>query len=307
MVAMQRLQTVFMGTPEISVPALQLLAERTQVRLVVTQPDRPAGRGQQLQAPPIKRASTSLGLPIWQPETLRGSAQDARLAGADLFVVMAYGELLRQEVLDAPAHGCINLHASLLPRWRGASPMQAALRAGDAETGITVMRMVRGLDAGPIYSTLALPVGPRTTLPELHDRLALLAAEALGAFLDRWPHATAQPQDESRVTLCRKLTAEDGHLRFTCTPVELERWVRAYSPTPGCWALAGSDRLRVLEVSPRSAVADLQPGMLALESSELLVGCLGGACAILRLQPAGKREMGAADYLRGHRLPACLG
>jgi methionyl-tRNA formyltransferase len=303
------LSTVFMGTPEIAVPALQLLSRMTTVRLVVTQPDRPAGRGNQLHEPAVKRAARELGLPLWQPETLRGQAGAAALQDADLFVVMAYGELLRQEVLDLPRAGCINLHASLLPRWRGASPLQAALRAGDRATGVTVMRMVRALDAGPVYLARRIELAERATLGSLHDAIGPLAADALADLLAEWPVPAPTPQDEAQATLCRKLTAEDGRLRFDCSPLELERWVRAYTPAPGCWALAGSERLRVLAVEPRPADAGgggLGPGALAVHAGELLVGCAGGACAILRLQAAGKREMTAADYLRGHRVPERL-
>lgn len=304
--APKQVRTVFMGTPEIAVPTLRTLAARTMVTCVVTQPDRPAGRGHQIQPPPIKVTALELGLPVWQPETLKGQAGAAQLAGADLFVVLAYGELLRQDILDLPRGACINLHASLLPRWRGASPLQAALRAGDGETGVTVMRMVRGLDAGPMYLHERLPLSGRTTLPELHDAIALLSAQALGRFLDRWPDIDAVPQDDSQVTLCRKLLPEDGHLDFTKPMDELERWVRAYTPAPGCWALADGERLRVLELAPRPQVGDLSPGDLRVVAGELLVGCGDGACALIRLQPAGKRAMATTDYLRGHRPPAGL-
>jgi methionyl-tRNA formyltransferase len=300
------LRTVFMGTPDIAVPTLRTLAAHTTVTCVVTQPDRPAGRGHQVQRPPVKVAAQELGLPLWQPETLKGQAQSPHLAGADLFVVLAYGELLRQDILDLPRGACINLHASLLPRWRGASPLQAVLRAGDAETGVTVMRMVRGLDAGPVYLQERLPLTPHTTLPELHDAMAALSAVALGRFLDRWPVVDAVPQDASLVTLCRKLLPEDGHLDFAQPMAELERWVRAYTPSPGCWALAGGERLRLLGLAPRPAIRDLLPGALRVVADELLVGCSDGACAIVRLQPAGKRAMAAADYLRGHRPPERL-
>jgi methionyl-tRNA formyltransferase len=247
-----------------------------------------------------------LGLPVWQPESLKGQAGASPLAGADLFVVLAYGELLRQDILDLPRGACINLHASLLPRWRGASPLQAALRAGDVETGVTVMRMVRGLDAGPMYLHERLPLTQRTTLPELHDAMADLSAVALGKFLDRWPAIEAVPQDEAQVTLCRKLLPEDGHLDFTRPAAELERWVRAYTPAPGCWALVDDERLRVLELSIRPAIRDLAPGVVRSVGGELLVGCGDGACAIVRLQPAGKRAMEAKDFLNGHRLPERL-
>ncbi len=301
------LSTVFMGTPEIAVPALQRLSRLTRVRLVVTQPDRPAGRGHQLHEPAVKRAARDLGLPLWQPETLRGQAGAAELQGADLFVVMAYGELQRQEVLELPRAGSINLHASLLPRWRGASPLQAALRAGDRATGVTVMRMVRALDAGPIYLARPLALAERTTLPALHDsRSAPSPPTPSPACSSGWPGPAPAAQDEAQATVCRKLTAEDGRLRFDCSPHELERWVRAYTPAPGCWALAGSERLRVLALEPRPGLPGLAPGALAVHDGELLVGCAGGAGAILRLQAAGKRVMEAADYLRGHRLPERL-
>jgi methionyl-tRNA formyltransferase len=300
-----RLATVFMGTPEIAVPALRVLAARSDVRCVVTQPDRPAGRGHQLQPPPVKVAAQQLGLPVWQPETLKGQAGAAQLAGCDLFVVMAYGELLRQDLLDLPRGACVNLHASLLPRWRGASPLQAALRAGDRETGVTVMRMVRALDAGPVYLAERLDLPPRMTLPALHDAIAALAAHALERFLAAWP-LPETAQDEAAATHCRKLLPEDGHLDFARGAAELERWVRAYTPAPGCWALAGGERLKVLELEPRAGHAGLAPGVLVAVGGELLVGCGDGACAIRRLQPAGKRALDAAEYLNGHRPPEHL-
>ena len=300
------LRTVFMGTPEIAVPTLRVLAARTTVTCVVTQPDRPAGRGHHLQPPPIKCAALELGLPVWQPETLKGQVAATQLADADLFVVLAYGELLRQDILDLPRGACVNLHASLLPRWRGASPLQAVLRAGEGETGVTVMRMVRGLDAGPMYLQERLPLTDATTLPMLHDAMAELSAVALGRFLERWPTIEAVPQDDAQVTLCRKLLPEDGHLDFTRSGVELERWVRAFTPAPGCWALADGERMRVLALSPRATVTNLPPGKVRVEGGELLVGCADGACAISRLQPTGKRAMAAAEYLNGHRPPLSL-
>lgn len=296
------LRCVFMGTPEIAVPALRLLAARTTVTCVVTQPDRPAGRGHELRPPAIKTAAAALGLPVWQPETLKGAEADPRLAGHDLFVVMAYGELLRRPVLALPRE-CINLHASLLPRWRGASPLQAALRAGDPATGVTVMRMEAKLDAGPIFLSERLPLAADATLPGLHDAIAELAATALGRFLDTWPGCEPQVQDEALVTQCRKLEAEDGRLDWNRPMIELERWVRAYTPAPGCWTSLGSERLRVLALAPAPSIAGLAPGVIRCTDGLVQVGCGDGAVTICRLQAPGKRPMEAADFLRGNRLP----
>ncbi|MBA2479358.1 MAG: methionyl-tRNA formyltransferase [Planctomycetes bacterium] len=302
--ASSSLRTVFMGTPEIAVPALRLLAARTRVSCVITQPDRPAGRGHHLHCPPIKSVALELGIPVWQPETLRDAEADPRL-DCDLAVVMAYGELLRQPVLDRPRAGCINLHASLLPRWRGASPLQAAIRAGDDRTGVTVMRMVRGLDAGPIILAEEFPVAPRVTLPELHDRMAEAAARALERFLAVWQQVRAVPQDDAGVTLCRKLTADDGRLDFACSADEIERWVRAYTPSPGCWTMLSGERVRILAVEVRTGA--FAPGQLARVDDGIIVGCAQGALAIERLQVPGKRAMTAREFLNGHRLPEAVG
>ncbi len=300
------LTTIFLGTPEIAVPALQALAASTRVLRVVTQPDRPAGRGQRPQPPPVKVAALAAGLPVWQPETLRGAEGAPELQGADLFLVMAYGEILRQPVLDLPRLGCVNLHGSLLPRWRGASPLQAAIRAGDGETGVTVMRMVRGLDAGPWCHRVVVPLLERPTLPWLHDAVAEAAAVALGAFLRSPEDAVWTPQEDERATLCRKLTSEDGHLDFTQGVSELDRWIRAYTPAPGCWAEAAGERVRILGAEPRAG-RSLEPGAVAITEGEIRVGCGDGALAITRLQPPGRRAMDASDFLNGHRPPERLG
>ena len=291
---------VFMGTPDIAVPALRLLASRADVRLVITQPDRPAGRGMKLTPPPVKVAAGALCLPVWQPESMRGTEGDPRLAGHDLFVVMAYGEILRRPVLDLPK-ACVNLHGSLLPRWRGASPLQACLRAGDHETGVCVMEMVPALDAGPVYLSERLPLTPRTTLPELHDALAATAATALGRFLDAWPDNQPTPQDDATATFCRKLTSAEGRIDWRLTAAEIERWVRAYTPAPGCWTMFGADRVRILDVQVASDL--LPPGAISVDSGRLLIGCRDGSVEIRRLQVAGRGGTSAAEYLRGHLPP----
>jgi methionyl-tRNA formyltransferase len=299
------LNTVFMGTPAIAVPALRRLAALTRVSCVITQPDRPAGRGHRLTPPAVKVAALELGLSVWQPETLKGQGADPRLACA-LAVVMAYGELLRQDVLDRPAHGCVNLHGSLLPRWRGASPLQAAIRAGDPVTGVTVMRMVRGLDAGPMYLTETVPITGATTLATLHDQMAEVAAVALERFLTAWPPREPSPQDEAHVTHCRKLTLDDGRLDPAATASELDRWVRAYATAPGCWLPWQGERMRIhaLGVVDRH---DLAPGRLQAEQRRLFLGCADGAVELLRLQSPSKPVMDAADWLNGNRVPEVVG
>ena len=297
------LKTVFMGTPEIAVPALRLLAARTDVTCVITQPDRPAGRGLHLAPPAVKTAAFELGLPVWQPATMKEQQEDPRL-DCDLAVVMAYGELLRQPVLDRPRHGCINLHASLLPRWRGASPLQAALRAGDASTGVTVMRMVRALDAGAMSLAAEIAIAPRATLAELHDALADSASRALGRFLDAFPSLVPVEQDPTLVTTCHKLTAEHGRLDFTLSATELDRWIRAYTPVPGCWVPLGRDRLKLLAAQPAERI--LAVGAVLVEDGRLYIGCGQGALEILRLQAPGKKALDTADFLRGSTLPEKL-
>ncbi len=306
---MTELQTAFLGTPDIAVPALRLLAKRTQVRVVITQPDRPAGRGNKLQAPAVKVAAEQLGLPVWQPERLRDHVADARLAGIDLFIVMAFGEIFPKAVLDLPRLGCVNLHASLLPRWRGASPLQAAIRAGDTQSGVTVMRLAVGVDAGPVFNREIVPIGPRTRLPDLHDAIAEAAARALEAYLDLDEATVPNLQDEFEATHCRKLTTDDGQLDFSHNGVELDRWVRAYTPSPGCWTLAATPdrehpmRLRIHDLEPRPSVKSLTIGEVSVIGGELMVGCGDGAVAVLRLQAPDRAALDAAAFLNGNPAP----
>jgi methionyl-tRNA formyltransferase len=294
------LRTVFMGTPEIAVPALRQLAKQTQVTLVITQPDRPAGRGMKLTPPPVKVAALELGIPVWQPETMRGAESDPRLTGHDLFVVMAYGEILRQPVLSLPK-ACINLHASLLPRWRGASPLQACLRAGDTETGVCVMEMVPALDAGPVYVTERIPLTPMSTLPELHDLVATTAASALQRFLIGWPGMHAISQNESQVTICRKLVSAHGQINWNHPAVEIERHVRAYTPAPGCWTTFGAERIRILGVRIISDNHGLSPCETRIIDDRLVVGTGCHSIEILTLQAPSKTPMSTRDYLRGNK------
>ncbi len=309
----KKIRTLFMGTPDIAVPSLRILAERTNLDCVITQPDRPAGRGKKLRPPPVKVAAEELGIPVWQPERLRSTVSngvcDERLLGYDLFVVLAYGEILSQVILDAPSGACINLHASLLPRWRGASPLQAVLRAGDESTGVSVMEMVRGLDAGPVYARREISLNLQSTLPWLHDTMAEESALALADFLDAWPDVQATEQQAEAVTVCGKLTTADGHIDFTTAGVEIDRQVRAYSPMPGCWATAvsgeQSERLRIsaVRISDQEDLPALACGEVYSNKQTVFVGCADGAIILERIQPAGKRAMNTKDWINGNTLP----
>ncbi|MDD5368254.1 MAG: methionyl-tRNA formyltransferase, partial [Anaerolineaceae bacterium] len=230
---------VFMGTPEFSLPSLRTLTARYDLIGVVTQPDRPAGRGKHLKPPPVKQLANQLGLPVIQPRRLHDPETMAQLIAwsPDLLVVVAFGQILRPNVLDLPPHGCINVHASLLPRWRGAAPIQAALLAGDPVTGVTIMRMDAGIDTGDILTQRVAPILPEDSAGSLSERLSILGAQLLVETLPGYLEGSIHPrtQDSARATLARLLKKEDGQLDFTQPVASLSRRVRALSPWPGAY------------------------------------------------------------------------
>ncbi|MDO9498758.1 methionyl-tRNA formyltransferase [Falsiroseomonas sp.] len=292
-----------MGSPEFSVPALRALHQAGhEIVAVYAQPPKPAGRGQRETPCPVHRAALELGLPVRTPARVkRDTAEHAAFAGLDLdvAVVAAYGLILPKPMLDAPKRGCLNIHASLLPRWRGAGPIQAAILAGDAETGITIMQMEEGLDTGPMLLAEATPIGPRATTPELHDALAGIGARLILRALAENPPATPQPEDG--VTYAPKLAKADGRLDWTQPAVALDRRIRALTPWPGCFFQAGEEIMRVHEAEP--AAGSGTPGTLLAPD---LVACGEGALRLLRLQRPGRAAMAAADLLRGYSLPTRL-
>jgi methionyl-tRNA formyltransferase len=317
------MRIVFFGSPEFALPTLEaLMASAHEVVAVVTQPDRPAGRRHALTSPPVKVKALEHELTVLQPVKVsdEASVEALRTLEADVFVVAAYGQILRQRVLDLPKHGCLNVHASLLPRHRGASPVAAAILAGDDVAGVTIMEMVRALDAGPMVTTVETPILPSDTTGSLEERLAVAGAQRLVEVLDNWVSGAlkAVPQDESLVTYAPQLQRTDAHIDWSRPAVEIWRAVRAYNPWPVAYTTCEGQELRILEAWPvtsgNQAVGQSgsEPGTVlppmrlpaeaGLGSIEALSVQTGeGVLAVLRLQRQGGKPMSGMDFLRGKR------
>lgn len=299
-------RVVFMGTPEFAVPSLLALHAGQEIVGVVTQPDRPVGRGQTLQPSPVKAAALAAGLPVYQPASLRKPERAALLAewAPDLIVVAAYGQILRPHILALPPLGCLNVHASLLPRWRGAAPIQYALLAGDVYTGVSLMRMDEGMDTGPVYVQSQIPVAPRETAATLHDKLARLGAEMLTHYLPAIIAGalTAQPQIEAGVTYARLITKEDGRVRWGDSAESIDRHIRAMTPWPGAFTDWQGQLLKLLAAHPAPQVvgAPSPPGVVIAWESGAAVATGKGWLALEQVQLAGKRPAAIGDFLNGH-------
>lgn len=295
---------VFMGTPDFAVPILQTLLETQTVAGVVTQPDRPAGRGQTLRPSPVKKLALQAGVPLYQPTSLRPpeSAEPLRVWEPDAIVVAAYGQILRPHVLSLPPHGCINVHASLLPRWRGASPIHHAILAGDPETGVSLMQMDAGLDTGPVFVQEAIPIEPDDTAATLHDRLAQLGAEMVRRYLDDIlaGRLSPKPQDERAATYAPMIKKEDGELDWHEPAVALERRVRAMTPWPGAYTWWAGERLRIPAAKARTDGPAAPPGTVVREGDAILVTTGAGSLQLLEVQPAGGRVMAVDAFVNGH-------
>jgi methionyl-tRNA formyltransferase len=298
------IRIVFMGSPEFSVPTLRRIAEHYTVVGVVTQPDRPAGRGRVLTPPPVKVLALALGIEVVQPEKLREPEVQARLQAwaPDLIVVTAFGQILRKSVLELPPHGCINVHASLLPRWRGAAPIQAAILYGDSHTGATIMRMDPGIDTGPILSQQSMEILPDDTAGTLGERMAEAGADLLIQTLPGYLDGTIQPQvqDETLATYAGMLTKEEGLLDFSHPAAILERRVRAFNPWPGVFMDWQGQPLKIHRARVQQEPAK-QPGQRAIIEDLPAVGTASGWLILEEVQPAGKRPMLGKDFLRGSR------
>ena len=294
------MKIVFMGTPEFSVPVLEALARAHEVVCVYSQPPRPAGRGKKDRPSPVQARAEELGLPVRHPVSLRTPEAQAEFAalGADVAVVVAYGLILPQVVLDAPRLGCLNIHASLLPRWRGAAPIHRAIMAGDAETGVCIMQMEAGLDTGPVLLREATAIGATETTGQLHDRLSEMGARLIGQALKALPGLTPVPQPAEGVTYAQKIDKAEARIDWTRPAVEVDQQIRGLSPFPGAWCEIAGERVKLLK--SELAAGQGVPGQVL---SGLTIACGTGAVAITLAQREGKRAMAPDDFLRGFALP----
>jgi methionyl-tRNA formyltransferase len=295
------MRLVFMGTPAFSVPVLDaLVAAGHEVAAVYCQPPRPAGRGKKDRPSPVQARAEALGLPVRHPVSLKGAEAQAEFAAlrAEIAVVVAYGLILPQAVLDAPEHGCWNIHASLLPRWRGAAPIHRAILAGDAETGICIMQMEAGLDTGPVLLREAVAIGAEETTGQLHDRLSDLGARLIVEALARRVELVPQVQPEAGVTYAAKIDKAEARVDWTRPAVEVDRLIRGLSPAPGAWCEIAGERVKLL--GSRLAAGAGAPGSVL---DGFTVACGTGAVEITRAQRAGKSAVAAEEMLRGRALP----
>ncbi len=306
---------VFAGTPDFALASLRALVEAGRVPVaILTQPDRPAGRGKKLTASPVKRYATEQGIPVQQPASLRNAEAVAELAALepDVLVVAAYGLILPQNVLDVPTHGCVNVHASILPRWRGAAPIQAAILAGDARTGISLMAMTAGLDCGPVFHIDETPIRDDETAGELHDRLAAMGGRALVGHLDDIVAGRIEPtpQNDELATYAPKIDKQDARIDWALPAAEIARRIRAYNPFPGafCFVDEGPEPLRMKVWKAAVVAGSAEPGtVLQCDRDAIVVACGEGAISLEELQLPGKRRLspqafGGALDLRGKRL-----
>lgn len=302
------MRIIFMGTPEFAVPSLeQIMQRKYQVVAVYTRPDKPAGRGRSLVSSPVKKAAIARGVPVLQAVSLKKAEVLAQLADfhPDVIVVAAFGQILPQSVLDIPRYGCLNIHPSLLPRFRGASPVAATILAGDEVTGISIMLMDSGLDTGPILTQTTVPVSPQATTGSLTAKLAQVAADLLPEVLLRWTRGeiTPRPQKEAEATYSGTITKEVGEIDWHLPAVEIWRRVRAFQPWPRCYTTWQGKRLEIIEALSLPGEENLEVGQVVAINKEAAfgIGTADGILGVLKVQLEGKRSMQAAEFMRGQR------
>lgn len=313
------LTVIFFGTPHFSVPTLKGLIEAPDIEVgaVVTQPDKPVGRGRTLQAPPIKELACAHSIPVYQPTSLKKEFSQLRsdldkLGPFDIGVVVAFGQILPASVLSYPKHGCINIHASLLPRWRGAAPIHRAIEAGDSETGICLMHMDEGLDTGPVFASATTPINTEMTTQDLHATLSILGSELLLQKLHLIASGSvkAVPQKLDGVTYARKISSQEAKIDWSLSSEQISDKVRAFYPFPGCYTHFHNKRLKILKAAALDKKTSLQfsslsqPGaVLNTDNGQMLIGCGEGVLRVERIKIEGKREMDMAEFLRGTSVP----
>lgn len=301
------MRVVFAGTPDFAVPALEAVTDAGhRIVLALTQPDRPSGRGLAAAAGPVKQAALRRAIPVFQPATLKDPDAQARLreAGADVMVVAAYGLILPQAVLDLPRLGALNIHASLLPRWRGAAPIHRAILAGDRETGVCIMQMDAGLDTGPVLLREAVPIERDATAGALHDRLAALGARLVVAALEGLARGDLRPtpQPPEGVTYARKIEKAEARVDWTRGADEIERQVRAFNPVPGAAAALAGTEIKLWRAEPRTGAPGASGTILRADAGGIDVACGSGVLRVLELQRAGGKRLAADAFLRGFAL-----
>jgi len=306
---MSSLKLIFAGTPEFAARHLDaLLTTGNEICAVYTQPDRPAGRGKKLTASPVKAMAVEHGIPLLQPASLAAAEAQTDLAklDCDLMVVVAYGLLLPTEVLEIPKHGCVNVHGSILPRWRGAAPIQRAIEAGDSSSGVTIMQMDAGLDTGDMLLKRDCPIYPTDTAADLHDRLSDIGPPLLIEALDVIFSGRIRPekQDNKLSTYAHKIAKSEAKIDWSETAETIHRKIRAFNPFPVCFSSLHNERLRILEASPASGTSDAVVGELMIRNNEIFVQCGAGQLMLKKLQPEGKKVLTASEFLNGfgHRL-----
>ena len=297
------MKVVFMGTPAFSVAVLTALAARHEIVAVYSQPPRPAGRGKAERKSPVQVCAEGIGLPVRHPVSLRtpSAAEDFAQLGCDVAVVVAYGLILPPAILQAPVLGCLNIHASLLPRWRGAAPIHRAILAGDAQTGVCIMQMDEGLDTGPVLLRHATAIGAEETMADLHDRLSTMGADLILQALEQLPNLPQVPQPTEGVSYAAKIDKAEARIDWTRPAAEVDRQIRGLSPFPGAWTLAGSERVKLL----RSHLVQGQ-GSAGQVLHGLTIACGSGAIEVTEAQREGKRPTPSTDLLRGFSLPSVL-
>jgi len=302
---MPSLRVVFMGTPDFAVPALRKLSDVTDLILVVTQPDRKAGRGRKMTPPPVKVEAMNLGLEVLQPEKTGSRVFRDHISRLepDLIVTVAYGKILKKRVLDIPEKGCINVHASLLPKYRGAAPVNWALIRGEKETGVSIMQMDEGLDTGPVLMQESIPVGPDETAGEVHDSLSDLGSRVLLKTIEQIDALVPTPQDDAVSSYAPKLSREDCRIDWNRTAAEVHNRVRGLSPKPGAFTFMNNCRLQILRSTPVSMCSGYNPGdVTCSERGNMTVACREGGIELIEIKPAGKRSMRCEQFLAGRQI-----